>query len=106
MVENAKKDKTVVKKEKKFIWIGSSHVEKISITNIEKKEEYRLQAGGKIFDVKIEWNESRQKYHAVIKMDGKVNSLSFFVMKSDAVNNINLWVATVLGIAIQKVKGD
>jgi len=97
------------KTKREIIKFHNVEMEKEIITNIasDESEHYKLYSNNKEFEVKINWDNSRNKWHAIIYFEGKTRSLSFFERKIDAKHNINLWILIALGVPVPRSKvGD
>jgi hypothetical protein len=66
------------------------------------KEEYEhkefiINSCGKEFNCEIKFNDDRQKFQAIVRHDGRTNSLSFFPVPKNAKDNIYMYISFVVG---------
>lgn len=80
-------------------FICGLELEKELITDLEDKKEYKIKCCGKEYNTRIVYNEERGGllWQAVVVSEGRINSLSFFPNRKDALRNIDLFICAQNG---------
>lgn len=60
-------------------------------------EKFTVETCGKKYDCEIKFNHDRHQFQALIRYEGKTNSLSFFPIPKNAKDNIYMWIGAVNG---------